>query len=384
MNIWNIIRSLKARVLSINLPSLISIYIDKSAILHNLQEYRQAYPELEFAPVLKSNAYGHSLVSVARVLDSQKLPFLIVDSYYEARLLRDNNIKSPILIIGYVEPNIILRSRLSKISFCITSLEQLRQLAHSNKPIELHLKIDTGMHRQGIMISELDEAIKIIKQNTNLKLQGIASHLADADNSKSKSVKKQLENWEQIQNRLNQAFANIAYTHISATAGVIHTKSDNTHNLARLGLGLYGISIIDNPKINLRPALSMQTIISGVKSIKKGDSVGYNNTFIATRDMLIATIPAGYAEGVDRRLSNVGQVEVNGILCPIVGRVSMNITTIDVSNIPQVKLGDSVTIISNDNNSPISVNNIAKTCNTIPYEILIHIPAHLRRVLRLA
>lgn len=361
---------------------LITVHIDKAALLHNLREYRQAYPELEFAPVLKSNAYGHSLVSVARVLDSQKLPFLIVDSYYEARLLRDNNIKSPILIIGYVEPNIILQSRLSKISFCITSLEQLRQLAHSNKPIELHLKIDTGMHRQGLMISELDEAIKIIKQNTNLKLQGIASHLADADNSKSKSVKKQLENWEQIQNRLNQAFANIAYTHISATAGVLHTKSNSTHNLARLGLGLYGISIIDNPKINLRPALSMQTIISGVKSIKKGDSVGYNNTFVVPREMIIATIPAGYAEGVDRRLSNIGQVEVNGILCPIIGRVSMNITTIDVSSVPQVKLGDIVTIISNDDSSPISISNIAKACQTIPYEILVHIPAHLRRVLR--
>jgi alanine racemase len=382
MNIWNIIRSLKARVLSINLPSLISIYIDKSAILHNLQEYRQAYPELEFAPVLKSNAYGHSLVSVARILDSQKLPFLIVDSYYEARLLRDNNIKSPILIIGYVEPNIILQSRLSKISFCITSLEQVRLLAHSNNPIQLHLKIDTGMHRQGIMISELDEVIKIIKQNPNLNLQGIASHLADADNSKSKSVKQQLKQWKQIQERLTQAFPNITYTHISATAGVLHTKSNSTHNLARLGLGLYGISIINNPKINLRPVLSMQTIISGVKSIKKGDSVGYNNTFIAPRDILIATIPAGYAEGVDRRLSNIGLVEVNGILCPIIGRVSMNITTIDISDIPQVKLGDTVTIISSDNSSPISINNIAKTCSTIPYEILAHIPAHLRRVLR--
>jgi alanine racemase len=382
MNIWNIIRGFRAKVWAINLPSLITIYIDKSAILHNLQEYRQAYPELEFAPVLKSNAYGHSLVSVARILDSQKLPFLIVDSYYEARLLRDYNIKSPILIIGYVEANIILQSKLSKISFCITSLEQLRCLSYSKNRLNLHLKIDTGMHRQGIMSSELDEAIKIIKQNPNLNLQGIASHLADADNSKSSSVKKQLKNWEQIQKRLTQAFTNITYTHISATAGVIHTKSNNAHNLARLGLGLYGISIINNPKINLKPALSMQNIISGIKSIQKGDTVGYNNTFIAPRDMLIATIPAGYAEGVDRRLSNTGQVEVNGILCPIIGRVSMNITTIDVSNVPQIKLGDTVTIISNDNSSPISVANIAKTCNTIPYEILVHIPAHLRRVVR--
>jgi alanine racemase len=361
---------------------LITIYIDKKAILDNLSAYRQAYPELEFAPVLKSNAYGHSLAPVARILDSQRLPFLIVDSYYEARLLRDNNIQTTILIIGYVEPQIMLRSRLAKISFCITSLEQLQQLAGSQRKLNLHLKIDTGMHRQGVLISKLEQVIQILKDNSNLTLEGIASHLADADNTASQSVKKQLKSWERVQESLIQEFPNITYNHISATAGVLHTKSNNTHNLARLGLGLYGISIIDNPKIKLKPALSMQTIISGVKSIKKGDPVGYNNTFIAPKDMLIATIPAGYAEGVDRRLSNIGQVEVNGILCPIIGRVSMNITTIDVSNVPQVKLGDIVTIISNDNSSPISVSNIAKICQTIPYEVLVHIPSHLRRILR--
>jgi len=382
MNFWTLIRKVKSRVLPINLPSLITIYIDKKAILDNLSTYRQAYPELEFAPVLKSNAYGHGLVPVARILDSQKLPFLIVDSYYEARLLRDNNIKSPILIIGYVEPNIILNSRLSKISFCITSLEQLQQLAGSQRKLNLHLKIDTGMHRQGVLISKLEQVIQILKDNSNLTLEGIASHLADADNTASQSVKKQLKSWERVQESLIQEFPNITYNHISATAGVLHTKSNNTHNLARLGLGLYGISIIDNPKIKLKLALSMQTIISGVKSIKKGDPVGYNNIFIAPKDMLIATIPAGYAEGVDRRLSNIGQVEVNGILCPIIGRVSMNITTIDVSSVPQVKLGDIVTIISNDDSSPISVSNIAKICQTIPYEVLVHIPSHLRRILR--
>lgn len=381
MNFGAIIRKIKSKVLPVNLPSLITIYINKGAILENLAAYRQAYPELEFAPVLKSNAYGHSLVPVARILDSQRLPFLIVDSYYEARLLRDNNIQTPILIIGYVEPQIILRSRLSKISFCITSLEQLQQIAGSSRKLNLHLKIDTGMRRQGVLVSQLEQVIQIFKDNSNLNLKGISSHLADADNIESKSVSKQLKNWSKARDIILQNFPKTTYSHISATAGVLHTD-DNIHNLARLGLGLYGISPADNTKINLKPALSMQTIISGVKKISKGDTVGYNNTFVAPRDMLIATIPAGYAEGVDRRLSNKGQVEVNGILCPIIGRVSMNITTIDVSAVPAVKLGDSVTIISDDNASPISISNIAKACQTIPYEILIHIPSHLRRLIR--
>lgn len=381
MNFGAIIRKVKSKVLSVNLPSLITIYVNKRAILDNLAAYRQAYPELEFAPVLKSNAYGHSLVPVARILDSQRIPFLIVDSYYEARLLRDNNIRTPILIIGYVEPQIILKSRLDRLSFCITSLEQLEQLAKSQRKLNLHLKIDTGMHRQGILVSELEQGIQILKDNSNLNLEGISSHLADADNIESKSVSKQLKNWTKAQDIIMRDFPHITYYHISATAGFLHTDK-NTHNLARLGLGLYGISLADNPKIKLKPALSMQTIISGVKKISKGDTVGYNDTFVAPRDMLIATIPAGYAEGIDRRLSNKGQVEVNGILCPIIGRVSMNITTIDVSDVPAVKLGDTVTIISDDNASPISVSNIAKTCQTIPYEILVHIPAHLRRVIK--
>jgi len=381
MNFGAIIRKVKSRVLGVNIPSLITIYVDKKVILDNLAAYRQAYPELEFAPVLKSNAYGHSLVSVARILDSQRLPFLIVDSYYEARLLRDNNIKSQILIIGYVEPQIMLKSRLAGISFCITSLEQLQQLAGSSRKLNLHLKIDTGMHRQGVLISQLKQVIQILKNNSNLNLEGISSHLADADNIESKSVSKQLKNWSKARDIIMQNFPKTTYSHISATAGVLHTD-DNIHNLARLGLGLYGISLANNTKINLKPALSMQTIISGVKNISKGDTVGYNDTFVAPRDMLIATIPAGYAEGVDRRLSNKGQVEVNGINCPIIGRVSMNITTIDVSGVPAVKLGDTVTIISDNINSPISASNIAKTCQTIPYEILVHIPSNLRRVIR--
>ena len=381
MNFGALIRKVKSRVLGVNIPSLITIYVDKRAVLDNLAAYRQAYPELEFAPVLKSNAYGHSLVSVARILDSQRLPFLIVDSYYEARLLRDNNIKSQILIIGYVEPQIMLKSRLAGISFCITSLEQLQQLAGSQRKLNLHLKIDTGMHRQGLLISQLEQGIQILQNNRHLNLDGIASHLADADNIKSKSVATQIKKWKRASDIMRQNFPNITYAHISATAGILHTD-DNTHSLARLGLGLYGISLVDNSKIKLNPALSMKTIISGVKNISKGDTVGYNDTFIAPQDMLIATIPAGYAEGIDRRLSNKGQVEINGKLCPIIGRVSMNITTIDVSDMPKIKLGDTVTIISNDNASPISVINLAKICQTIPYEILIHIPAHLRRVLR--
>jgi alanine racemase len=361
---------------------LITVHIDKAALLHNLREYRQAYPDIQFSTVLKSNAYGHGLIPIARILDSPNAPFLIVESYYEALTLRQNAIKSPILIIGYILPEIIKKSQLKNIYFTVTTLAQLQVINDSiRRPISIHLKIDTGMHRQGLLTTEIHQAITIIKQNSFIQLQGICSHLSDADNKISKYNTSQLKKWEQSIQFFKTAFPDLTYYHISASAGLIHTAKSH-HNLARLGLGLYGISIIENNKLSLKPVLSLTSIISGIKVVKKGDTVGYNNTFIAKNDMLIATIPAGYAEGVDRRLSNIGQVEVAGTLCPIIGRISMNITTIDITHIPNIQIGDIVTLISNDNSSPISANAIAKICDTIPYEILIHIPSHLRRVIK--
>ncbi len=363
---------------------LITVHIDEAALLHNLREYRQAYPDIQFAPVLKSNAYGHGLIPIAHILDSPNIPFLIVDSYYETLTLRQNAIKSPILIIGYILPEIIKKSHLKNVYFTVTSLVQLQAINDSiRRPISIHLKIDTGMHRQGLLPTEIHQAITIIKKNSSLQLQGICSHLADADNKINTYNQAQLNQWEQSIPFFENAFPQLTYYHISASAGLIHTAKSH-HNLARLGLGLYGISIIENNKLSLKPVLSLTSIISGIKVIKKGDTVGYNNTFIAKNDMLIATIPAGYAEGVDRRLSNIGQVEIAGILCPIIGRISMNITTIDITHIPNIQIGDIVTLISNDNSSPISANAIAKMCDTIPYEILIHIPGYLRREIKKA
>jgi len=381
MNILSPFRYIKSLFYP-RISPLITVHIDKAALLHNLREYRQAYPDIQFSTVLKSNAYGHGLIPIARILDSPNAPFLIVESYYEALTLRQNAIKSPILIIGYILPEIIKKSQLKNIYFTVTTLAQLQVINDSiRRPISIHLKIDTGMHRQGLLTTEIHQAITIIKQNSFIQLQGICSHLSDADNKISKYNTSQLKKWEQSIQFFKTAFPDLTYYHISASAGLIHTAKSH-HNLARLGLGLYGISIIENNKLSLKPVLSLTSIISGIKVVKKGDTVGYNNTFIAKNDMLIATIPAGYAEGVDRRLSNIGQVEVAGTLCPIIGRISMNITTIDITHIPNIQIGDIVTLISNDNSSPISANAIAKICDTIPYEILIHIPSHLRRVIK--
>ncbi|MDO8668021.1 MAG: alanine racemase [bacterium] len=359
----------------------IEILVSKNNLLYNLAQFKSHYPKLAFAPVLKSNGYGHGLAPVARVLDREEIPFFIVDSLYEAMVLRHEGIKTKVLVIGYTGAANINSCNLSKVVFAITSLEQLQQVAAIiTKPITIHLKLDTGMRRQGILNDQIEAAAKIIRDCPRLRLEGVCSHLADADNPDSSFTRTQIKEWGELVKKFKENFSSIKYYHLSATAGVYYAD-DISVNVARLGLGLYGINPSPFLKLDLRPALKMQSVISSVKNIQAGDCVGYNNTYKADKPIKIVSTPVGYFEGVDRRLSNRGFLKIGENFCPIIGRVSMNITTVDASALAEVKLGDKVTVISNIKEDLNSVENLAKLAQTIPYEILVHIPQHLRRLI---
>jgi len=382
---------------------LIEVRIRRDAIMHNLRAFQNLDKRAAVAPVLKSNSYGHGLVEVAKILDRENVPFLCVDSYFEALILRNEGIRSPILIIGYTPIKNILGSKLENVAFGIIGLEELRRFSENLRaPRTIHLKIDTGMHRHGILPSEFDCAIEIVRENDRIVLEGIYSHFADADTPDSPHTAAQIKTWNEVVERSKKELPNIRYFHIAATAGSFYSKKIDA-NTMRLGIGLYGINPVRNsPPISptgaqsadeisngvnaslapfsLRPALEMVTRITFVRTVLAGEPIGYNATFTAPKDIRIATIPVGYNEGVDRRLSNKGIVLIRDIECPIVGRVSMNITSIDVSHIPDIGLDEHVVVISAEKHAPNSVENIARVCGTIPYEILVHIPAHLRRV----
>jgi alanine racemase len=232
------------------------------------------------------------------------------------------------------------------------------------------------MHRQGISPSEQAEAAEIIKKSPALYLEGTCSHFADADNADDTYTQKQISTWNKSVAYFRAEFPTLKYWHISASAGHIYKQAEA--NLTRLGIGLYGL--INIAGLNLRPVLEMNTMITSIKKIHRGDRVGYGGTFTAPEDMTIATIPVGYYEGVDRRLSNIGFMKLGETECPIVGRVSMNITTIDVSKIPHAKIGDKIIVISRNKNDKNSVENIAKLCGIISYEIAVYVPSQLRRV----
>lgn len=379
MNLRPLARRIR-RALSRRNP-LITVSIAKEAILHNLRAYQKAYPTQKIAPVLKSNAYGHGLVLVAELLDKEDIAFFMVDSLYEARKLRRAGICARIVVMGYVRPEHIADSRLRDVEFAIVDAEQLREVATlTHHTIKLHLKIDTGMHRQGILPEELDDAVSVITTNSHLLVNGVATHLGDADNADTTFSQKQLLKWDVVVERLRDAFPDMSYLHAAATKGARFSAS-HPMNVLRLGIGLYGFDTSPQNGVLLKPALSVHSSIVSIRDIPAGDAVGYNATYIASRPSRIATVPAGYYEGLDRRLSNIGSVLVDGISCPIAGRVSMNMCSIDITDAPKTARGSSVTLISNDSEDPNCVREIARLADTTPYVILTHIPEHLYRTL---
>jgi alanine racemase len=365
---------------------LIEVSISKEALLHNFRSYQAAYPEFGIAPVLKSNAYGHDLGLVARALDTEPISFFMVDSLYEARRLRAAGVRTAVVVMGYTRPEDMVSSKYRDVHFAIADIEQLRLVATQAKHrLMLHLKLDTGMHRQGILKDDLAEAITLLSGNPHLALVGVCSHFADADTDGSAHAQRQLTLWKEMLAILTQSFPDIRYKHFAATKGVRFAKEAGT-NVIRLGIGLYGFDTAPSHDFTLKPVMELRSIVAELRTIPALESVGYNATYTTEHECMVATIPAGYFEGVDRRLSNKGQVLIRGVLCPIIGRVSMNMVCVDVTHVPGVTIGDEVILISRDTTNPNSVPGI-RTLVSCPdyqeseYVIISHIPQHLRRVL---
>ena len=382
------LHSLWYRLLARFFPTapLVTVGISKTALLHNFDEYAKAYPDFLLAPVLKSNAYGHDLGLVARTLDTYPLAFFMVDSLYEARRQRMIGVRSRILVMGYVRPESIARARLSRLDFTITDIEQLREvLPLLKRPTRFHIKLDTGMHRQGITEEQLEGVSALLKKSPYAQVVGVCSHLADADNTDEAFSRRQLAVWKRLVASLTKTFPLLEYRHLSATKGVRFAQEAGT-NVVRLGMGLYGFDTSPQTSVNLQPVLELRSVIASLRTVPSGESVGYNAAYTASKDSLIATVPAGYFEGVDRRLSGKGSVLVRDVACPIVGRVSMNMVSVDVSKVNSVAVGDSVTLISRDPESPNTLPRLAALVSSKEYResmyvLLSHLPQHLKRVL---
>lgn len=357
---------------------LIDIRLSRSALVQNYAAVRAVCPDWGVAPVVKASAYGHGLVPFTKMLESvARFPFICADSLHEAYVLRRAGIRSPLLVFDYASATMIATSRLRDVTFALSSLEHIRAVCHTGARVRVHVKVDTGMHRQGILAHEIDDAIALLHKNKQVVVEGLFSHFAESEDASSSLTKHQITVWNVLVAQWRSAFPACAYYHIANTDGwQLHDTVDA--NVGRTGRALYGVA---TPALAVRPVLSMYSRVASVRMLAPGDRVGYNGTYIAEAPMQVALVPVGYAEGVDRRLSNTGTMSVGGRPARILGRVSMNMSTLDVTGMSTV-LNDDVCVIAADASAPNSIEVMARTCGTIPYELLVHLPytAHRRVV----
>ena len=340
--------------------------------------------------VVKSNAYGHGLVDFSKLVEKMGVDWFGVDSIIEAESLRKAGIKKPILVFGYTLPDKVSDAFLNDISLTVADLQTLKNLKNvvrNNKKLKIHLKIDTGMHRQGFFVSEIPEVIKILNsQKSSLIIEGVYTHFSSAKNPAFPSTTlAQLDEFKKATNLLESAGFKNFLKHAAATAGtILFTQSH--FDLVRVGIGFYGLwpsketkeSFRD--KIKLKPVLSWKTTISQIKRLPKGSKIGYDLTESVNRSSQVAILPVGYWHGLPRSLSSIGRILVNGNEAKILGRISMDMTSIDVTDIKNIKIGDEVILLGQSDKLENSADDLAYLSDTINYEIVTRLNPLIKRV----
>ncbi|MFA5793042.1 MAG: alanine racemase [Candidatus Gracilibacteria bacterium] len=345
--------------------NLNKIFVYKSALKQNLEHFKDILPGKSICPVLKSNAYGHGLIEVAKILDGENADFFLVDSLFEAYKLKKSRIKTPILILGYTSPE-NLKTRLP-FHFTASNKESLETLHRLKLPI--HLEIDTGMNRMGFTWKNFEQDLIFIKK-MNPKIEGFFTHLACADSSDDAFTNLQIDRFLTALKLFKEAGFNPKYIHVGNSAGAKKTNRPE-FNMLRLGISLY------------KNALRFDATLINLQNLQKGETVGYSATYTAEENQTIGIVSAGYYEGVPISLSNKGFMEINGHICPIVGRVCMNHTMIRLPNSADLKadfkVGSAVTIYSNEDDAKNSVEAQAKLAGTISYELIARLSESTKR-----
>jgi len=346
----------------------ITVFPDR--LKHNLGTL-QKISNIPCIPVVKSNAYGHGLKLLAKIWNTYDSPFVCVDSLFEAYELQKYGYKKDILIMGFVDSRDIPRWK-HKFHYACSEISYALTITARCKKAKLHLFLDTGMHREGIeTVDKQDiETLTIIPKN----IVGVMTHLAAADNPEASQ--KQINGFQKQIKQLGHHNITPKFQHIFASGWVIWltTYTWNCGNIARTGIAYYGYG---HPE--LLPALRCHTRLMQMKHLKKGESAGYDGTFTAKKDMIIGILPIGYNDGLDRRFSNKWTLMIRDTLCAILGRVSMNITIIDISLVKNPTIGEEVVFISEESSSPVSLEKQAKAIDVIPYDLLVHLNKEMYR-----
>jgi len=373
------------------------VEVSGSALENNLRVFKRLMKDGEgrLAAVVKANAYGHGLLQVAGVAVEAGADWLAVDSVDEARRLREAGFDLPVLLLGYLPldqveavPELDLRPTV----FNLETLDALDRAALAvGRVVPVHLKLETGTCRQGFMEDQLAEAARRLSVASGLELEGVSTHFANIEDTTDHTVAfRQLETFHRLADGLGEHGLKPSIRHVACSAAALLFK--RTHlDLVRVGVSMYGfwpsretmVSMKNGSArgISLQPVLSWKTRLAQVKEIPAGTDVGYGCTFRTTRPSRLAVIPVGYYDGYDRGLSNAAHVLVRGQRAPIRGRVCMNITIVDVTDIPDAALEDEAVLIGRQGDELITADMLAAFCGTIHYEIVTRIHPEIPRII---
>ena len=381
-------------------PPITCAEIDLQALGHNYDELKRCSPTAaDMMVAVKGDGYGHGAVEVSKVALAHGARFLAVARFNEACQLRDAGIDAPILIFGYTQPAELPYISENNISISLNSLdgaERISKTAKSlKKPVKVHIKTDTGMGRLGIPADGLPlqkdengrsaaEKIQAIAALPGIELEGVFTHFACADHGDKTSANRQIALFRELLEELKAAGLEIPFRHAANSAATIELPKAH-FDMVRPGISLYGLwpsDEVDKSLIDLRPVMTLKSHVIQVKKVGPDFAVSYGSTHRTKGPATIATVPIGYADGYDRILSNKGSMLVRGQRAPIIGRVCMDLTMIDVTHIKGVSLEDEVVIMGRQGDQEITADEIAGLVGTINYEIVSSLTSRVTRVYR--
>ena len=372
--------------------TLVWIELDREAPEHNLRELRGGLKtDTILCAVVKANAYGHGVKQMVPLFRSAD--WFAVNSLEEGVQLRELGEKRPILVLGHVPLSELQEAVRHKLDLTVYNRETLQALARldlaNTGPARLHLKVETGTGRQGVLPEQVEGFVDQLQAVPEARLVGVSTHFANIEDTLNHDyAQSQLDLFQQVLKILDGLKVRTEYTHTAATAAAI--LFDKTHfNLVRVGIGIYGLwpsretylstLLGQRPVPDLRPVLTWKTRIVQIKALPEGSYIGYGCSYRATRPIRVGVLPVGYADGYDRKLGNAAYVLIRGKRAPVIGRVCMNLTMVDISDIPQASLEEEVVLLGRDGEEQISAETMAEWAGTINYEIVTRISPLLPR-----
>lgn len=349
--------------------------IDVGAFAHNIRAIRASLPpSCQLMAVLKADAYGHGAIPLAQRAVEEGAALLAVARCEEGVALRQAGITAPVLVMGVIWPEEIAAMIGYGLRPVLGSAAEARRIhevaSHSNStPYPVHVKIDTGMRRLGLLPDQVRDFVEHFWRWPSLRLEGLMTHLATADVVDSRVVKEQLALFAQAVQRFARRGLGPQYLHV-ANSAAIYRYPESHWTLVRPGIALYGsLPCVVPEAAVLRPVLAWKTRLMRVQEVPPGCGISYGHTFVTRRPSVIGTLPVGYADGLCRQLSNTGEVLVGGRRVPLVGQICMDMCMVDLTDMPQAQVGDAVVFIGAQGQERLTVEDMAARCGRMPYEI---------------